>query len=194
MLFDLLHHDLADFNVRKVPVTAALIEQRERSLDGEHAWLKHILARGHVWDSRLGLNDYFDRWHAEASMALLFRSYEDFMRRRPLDRRRLSIETLGRLLKGMGYEPKRLHNAVTGERWTSSPLDHHRYTELVKQARVHGYVFGSLTAARHAFCAATGLTVDWGADGAEGDEDDEEPEASAAPELPPVADEDLEGV
>jgi hypothetical protein len=50
MLWELLYHDLAGFNVHEVPVTAALVEQRRLTLSGPHAWLEQVLARGFVGD------------------------------------------------------------------------------------------------------------------------------------------------
>jgi hypothetical protein len=193
MLYDLLHHDLSNFNVREVPVTAALNEQRERSLPGEYAWLKHILARGHVWETKLGLNEYFDRWHPDVTTALLYRSYEDFMRGRRFEGRRLSIELLGRFLVAMGYVPKHLSNGVSGERWASNPIDRRRSAELVKVPRPRGYIFGDLAAARDAFCKATGLPAAWGDDAeADGDEADDT-DAEHFIDLPPPPDQDLDG-
>jgi hypothetical protein len=54
MLYDLQNHDLTGFNVRAVPSTDALIDQKILSLRGPEAWLYDCLQRGeirrHVWD------------------------------------------------------------------------------------------------------------------------------------------------
>jgi hypothetical protein len=54
MLYDLQNHDLTDFNVRAVPSTDALIDQKIQSLQGPEAWLYDCLQRGeincHKWD------------------------------------------------------------------------------------------------------------------------------------------------
>lgn len=53
MLHDLLDYDLSSFEVRDVPATAALDEQKQLSLDGPAAWLYDVLDSGrigaHVW-------------------------------------------------------------------------------------------------------------------------------------------------
>ena len=46
MLYDLLHHDLTGFSVRKFPKTPALVEQRERPLTGPNVWRREVLASG----------------------------------------------------------------------------------------------------------------------------------------------------
>ena len=55
MLYDLQQLDLTSFNVRAVPTTEALIDQKLRSLSGPDAWLYDCLQRGeiryHLWTS-----------------------------------------------------------------------------------------------------------------------------------------------
>jgi len=55
MLYDLQGHDLTGFNVRAVPPTDALIDQKIRSLRGPEAWLYDCLQRGeircHPWNT-----------------------------------------------------------------------------------------------------------------------------------------------
>ena len=48
MLYDLLHMDLSDFNVRAVPESAAKTEQKLLSLRGTMSWLYHILQEGAI--------------------------------------------------------------------------------------------------------------------------------------------------
>ncbi len=48
MLYDLQKIDLTNFNVRKVPSTDALIDQKIRSLRGPEAWLYDCLQRGRI--------------------------------------------------------------------------------------------------------------------------------------------------
>jgi hypothetical protein len=55
MLYDLQQLDLTGFNVRAVPTTEALIDQKIRSLSGPEAWLYDCLQRGeircHYWNT-----------------------------------------------------------------------------------------------------------------------------------------------
>lgn len=48
MLFDLLNYDLSDFNVRNIPQTQALVEQKLRSLDPHVKWLYDCLIKGQI--------------------------------------------------------------------------------------------------------------------------------------------------
>jgi len=48
MLYDLLHEDLSDFNPRKFPVTAALEDQKVRSMSGVEKWWFDKLRRGRL--------------------------------------------------------------------------------------------------------------------------------------------------
>jgi hypothetical protein len=72
MLYDLQNLDLTGFNVRKVPSTDALIDQKIRTLRGPEAWLYDCLQRGeirhHPWTSAglavpksIAYEDYKDR-------------------------------------------------------------------------------------------------------------------------------------
>jgi hypothetical protein len=48
MLYDLQNHDLTGFNVRAVPTTNALVDQKIKSLTGTEAWLYDVLQRGEI--------------------------------------------------------------------------------------------------------------------------------------------------
>lgn len=52
MLFDLLNYDLSKFNLRSIPQTQALVEQKLRSLDPAAKWLYDCLCNGQIggWD------------------------------------------------------------------------------------------------------------------------------------------------
>ena len=54
MLYDLLHEDLSGFNVRKAPVTAALQDQKFRSMDSFAKWWFGRLSDGQVRDDDSG--------------------------------------------------------------------------------------------------------------------------------------------
>lgn len=48
MLYDLLNHDLSNFNLRSIPQTQALIEQKLRSLDPHVKWLYDCLCNAQI--------------------------------------------------------------------------------------------------------------------------------------------------
>jgi hypothetical protein len=55
MLHELLRRDIKNFQVRKVPSTDALDDQKKHSLKTEEAWLQEILARGMSTNQSTGL-------------------------------------------------------------------------------------------------------------------------------------------
>jgi hypothetical protein len=135
MLHDLLHYDLKDFNVRRVPVTAALVEQRERTLEGPHAWWRDVLHVGQVTAYPGGLElDWGDFFPTRS----LYEAYCGHAKRQR-NYRLMGDAEFGRFLTWMG-----------GTRTKPGTTD-----------RIWGYRFGTLEEAREAYCRATGLNVDW---------------------------------
>jgi hypothetical protein len=90
MLYDLLRLDLADFEVRAVPQTEALQEQKQHSLKPELAWWQDALTRGYVFESELGFDDYFQEWREREATEILYASYLKFAKAahewRPMNR------------------------------------------------------------------------------------------------------------
>ncbi len=72
MLYDLLHHALKGFSVRKFPETPALIEQRERSLTGPNAWWYDVLALGRLLE---GGSDEWAPWNSTTKLYDDYRTY-----------------------------------------------------------------------------------------------------------------------
>ena len=135
MLYDLLHYDLTGFDVRRVPVTDALIDQRQRTLEGPEAWWRDVLYVGRV-KAHLGSggHDWLDFFPTEP----LYEAYCAHVQRQR-GYRPVGDAEFGRFLTGMGgmrTKPGTIH-------------------------RVWGYRFGTLEEARVSFCQATGLKVDW---------------------------------
>jgi hypothetical protein len=156
MLYELLHRDLSKANLRAIPVTEALIEQRKRSLDTTTEWWFDCLHRGFVHQSKFGLA-VFDEWHSWMATELLYGSYLAYCQRHH-ERRPLIRELFGRWLCEVGARVARKRNQIVGEVMTqySGPE--------VKRAprRTYGYTLGGLKAARGAFKEFSGLDIDWG--------------------------------
>ncbi len=163
MLHDLLTHDLTTFNVRAVPVTDGLQQQRKLSLPTTETWWKDCLERGYVFRSRLGLEETFAKWREDVSTELLFASYMEFAKERG-ERHPMSRETIGRFLVKMGCNPKRLRNSPVGEHITDEPaaFGTQRKAKPVIHPRPPAYSLGALGHARSAFIEVTGLHIDWG--------------------------------
>lgn len=67
MLYDLLNHDIEDFDVRLAPMTEELLEQKVRSLPPDLAWWLDILTHGHLPGDARG--------HGRVPLAMLADSY-----------------------------------------------------------------------------------------------------------------------
>lgn len=163
MLHELLNRDISTFNVRNVPVTDGLHEQRKLSLPTAEAWWMDCLQRGYVFRSKLGLEDEFARWHDELSTELLYASYTEYAQQHR-ERHPLARETFGKLMVRLGAKAKRLNKAAVGEHMVDVQNQYgstNRKTVVRLDPRPPGYTVGTLADARIAFCTATGLTVTW---------------------------------
>lgn len=164
MLHDLLAHDLTGFDVRDVPYTEGLDEQKKLSLGTSEAWWLDVLHRGYVYKSKLGLERHFSEWREIETTEVLYASYFEFAKSRN-ERHPMEREWFGRFVIKMGGKPSKPRNAVVGEHITDVPSgqygDMARRAALVERARATGYRFGGLEVARAAFLEATGLAVEW---------------------------------
>jgi hypothetical protein len=167
MLYELCNRIIMS-NLRRPPVTAALIDQRTRSLDTTAAWWVDCLSRGFVFHSRQDMT-YFAQWLDPISTELLYDSYTEFCAARR-ERHPLSREQLGAWMRDTaGGKPERPRGlVVVGEKyvgtdttWTSTGSVSRKVTELVKRDRARSYKTGTLTEARRAFTLITKLTVKW---------------------------------
>jgi hypothetical protein len=160
MLHDLLHYGLSGFNVRSVPETEALQDQKTQSLATELAWLDAVAHRGYVYKSRLGLEDYFEEWETSVSTALLFASYTEFAKERK-EWRLMSDGTFGKFLTNeVGVAPGRLYNRATGERLCNDKSSSDRAEPIIGK-QPSGYYLGTLEEFRARFVVITGLERDW---------------------------------
>lgn len=166
MLHELLAIDLSEFNVRDVPVTEGLQEQKKLSLGTTDAWWMDVLHRGYVLQSKCGLGDMFGEWREDVTTELLYTSYSTFAAARH-ERHPRSREYLGREMRRLGAKPKKLYKAIVGEQIadvdTGFGTTSRRGVEIRKE-KPPGYHLGSLQASRDAFANTTHLLVEWGGD------------------------------
>jgi hypothetical protein len=163
MLAELLDRDIARFNVRDIPDTPGLQEQKKLSLPVFETWWRDVLHRGYIFRSRLGLEDYFGRWHEMVTTELLYASYAEFAERQR-ERHWLSREDFGKRLRKLGARPTRPKRGVIGEHITeaSTGFGHTaRVAEKIEKDNPMGYRLGVLTEAREAFTRAIGVQTDW---------------------------------
>lgn len=164
-LHDLLNHPLGKFNFRAVPATAGLQDQKLRSLNTHTAWWRACLERGYVFETQLGLHNYFAEWHPFEATALLYASYEQFAKKHG-ERHPLTLEQLGTFMVTMKAVKHRERGAVLGEAMADEPNPYGgstRKAALVKSpvgrtaSAKPGYKLGTLEEARAHFTSVTGL-------------------------------------
>jgi hypothetical protein len=163
MLYDLLNHDITNFNARAVPVTDGLQQQKKLNLPVPEAWWLDVLHRGYVYRSRLGLEEYFGDWHDELATEVLYASYIAYAQQ-ARERHLLTREHFGKKIVSFGAKSTRLRNAVVGEHIADVKNDFGtttRKAELIRHPRPPGYHLGILQESRKAFVAKTGLEIDW---------------------------------
>ncbi len=131
MLHSLLSENLDGFEVRDIPPTNARREQMVHSLDGEAAWLFHVLALGNLGTGT-------SEWPIWASTSTLQLSHETWAKNGK-HRHATDPATLGKFLAKF-FKPLRPRS--------DNPN------------RERGYVIGPLDVARARFVSATGLADD----------------------------------
>ncbi len=107
MLYELQRRDLAGFNPRIVPETAAYLEQRAHSLDTLQRWWLAVLEREYLWRSKWGIES-FRRWEEFYSFELLVSSYLQWCDDHHLFQRqsRAELKEMMGLLYGKQLQPR----------------------------------------------------------------------------------------
>lgn len=149
LLYDLLHFDLASVNLRQIPRTQALLDQKVRSLDSVESWLFNALMRG--TSTRQA-----SQWLTYVPTCILMDDY---------------IETAERI----GIKRKAEETTFANKVRKILPMITRRrdYAELKDgRRRVWHWQMPTLAEARAAFEAAAQQPVDW-------DDIDGEPEPAA---------------
>jgi hypothetical protein len=176
MLHELLHRDLSHFEVRDIPETDELNEQKLLSLSSIERWWLAVLERGFLYRSRHGA-PWFGEWQEFYTTSLLLHSYRQWCEEnRPFDRK--SREQLGRFLTKWHspsrprlphpvYEIESIDRSETREIVSSTgtvlspgrPLDEVAIYYLPNQ---HGFYIGELDEARDRFTEMMpGIDTSW---------------------------------
>ncbi len=164
LLHQLRMRDLSAFNVRQVPQTRALAEQKVLSLDGLHRWWLAVLDRGVVWNSPFG-NEAFKNWSEFCSTQLLYESYKQLQR----DTRSGYLQTVEQMSKMLGKLYDRVRPRGTypvRELERPDPDLATGDTAVVWIKRPPGFQLGDLNNARSLFALKHGFGDRW-----EGDEE-----------------------
>jgi hypothetical protein len=138
----MLHRDISQFDVTKIPETKALQNQRQRSLDPfEQFWLE-TLERGFI---RLNDEAVFQEgeWAEKVSTSYVYDSFVKWRNNKKI-KSNIQLEQVGASFKSYGYTPTRMprnKDKVNGE----------------KGHRPNGYFVGTLEEAIVSFTAAVGI-------------------------------------
>jgi hypothetical protein len=162
MLHELLNRDIDSFEVRDVPETEGLREQKALSLDSLGQWWSAVLDRGYVYKSKYG-TPWFADWHEFISTELLYQSYSQFCTAaKPYGRK--SREALGKFMSKL-HQGKRASNggdpifeidSIDTDRNLPRSLDEIAIAR--SKIRVWGYDLGTIDEARARFEKAYGLS------------------------------------
>jgi hypothetical protein len=181
MIHDLLNRDIGEFEVRDIPQTDALADQKMLSLDSLDKWWLAVLERGFVWESRYGVTDFLT-WRPFVSTLLLHKSYLQWCNRNRVSRPRDATQ-LGRRMTEMYQQARPRRDEIIGEIEASSGDDGLR---VITKYRPHGYDVGRLSEARARFTEVRGVAVDRPDEGVESPA----PEPATAAESPWMTDQD----
>lgn len=152
LLYDLLHFDLAKVNMRVIPRTNALLEQKIRSLSSVESWWFERLREG---TTRAKASE----WEMLVECKALFDDYLDKSDRIGIKRRSAEVE--------VGIELKKLVPGIGVTRVASANAG--------GPSRPRAYKFPDLSTCRAMFEDAVGQAVEWGDEDGEraGDEGSE---------------------
>jgi hypothetical protein len=92
MLYDLLHRDISRFNVREIPQTEALMDQKVHGLKPAEEWIYHCLCEGQIIPGK-----DWEGPHPNDTMTYYARGFGN----------NITSTAVGRLLKDLGFELSR---------------------------------------------------------------------------------------
>jgi hypothetical protein len=153
-LFDMLHRDISDFDVSKIPDTKALQSQRAQSLDSFGRYWRDVLARGYIYYSEYGLHE-LQAWISEPATNLIQAGYEQWC-----DKKRIGEHNR---IKDNSAIGKRLSAWYAKKRaaGTGSIIGETKDGKIsTSSTRVNCYRLGTQTEAVTAFCENEKLDID----------------------------------
>jgi hypothetical protein len=148
----LLKFDLASVDVRKIPATGALLEQKIESLHPHELWWRSCLLQGAVLPSQ-------DEWPVEpVPISSVYNAYLGYCEKLAVRSRRMSEEQLGTALRKL-LPSKDGQDPLDRSRPRVNVTDDRGVTERKKR---WCYTFPPLEDCRRAFDECLGQPTDWG--------------------------------
>jgi len=145
MLFDLLNMNVEGFNIRAVPNTAALTDQKLESLQGGEKWLGEVLDEGAVWGHPWEDSEPLSIQKSEAYASYCDRSRRVYAEYRPQDAG-IFWRRIRAVMKAAGLAVRDVRPRENG-------------------GRIQRVVFPSLIDARAAFAKFIGGEIEWSGTG-----------------------------
>lgn len=146
LLFELQNRDISNFQVRDVPQTDALMEQKQLSLDTDEEWWFRKLQDGRVREQDL-------KWIPEIPVEVLLRDFTNYAQMWNISRRGNETK-LGRFLKRVAPHMERKQISITWD----EPDENGFMTRV--SGRKYCYLFGTLEQCRESWERVYGKT-DW---------------------------------
>jgi hypothetical protein len=166
MIYDLLLMDLTDFEVRDVPQSEALADQKKHSMDHLDRWWMEVLERGFIWRSKHGIAE-FSEWSEWASTELLNRSYLQWCAENRVMRPMSRIQ-LGMRMSALYQHERPRGQGIIGEvesaTRTAGTSDSTMFLAedlVIRADRPSGYRLDTLDQARDQFEAIRAVSGDW---------------------------------
>jgi hypothetical protein len=158
MIYDMLNRDTAGHDIRDVPQTEALADQKLHSLDTIDRWWLAVLERGYVWRSRFGAS-IFSEWHEFVSTELLNASYLQWCGDHRVNYPMSRVQLGKRMTEWYRpFRPQAGDWRIIGEVESLAQ----KSDPIVKKERPPGYTLGSLEEARARFLEMRKIVRDWG--------------------------------
>jgi Family of unknown function (DUF5906) len=156
MIYDMLHRDISGFEVRDVPETGALADQKKHSLDSLDRWWLNVLERGFVWRSRHGAADSAG-WGEFYTTELLNQSYLQWCGDNRVHYPQSRTQLGSRMRELYQWSRPRGMNII-GEVVVVSPDG----DAVMTAEHQPGYLVGALDLARVRFSEVRKVTGEWG--------------------------------
>ncbi len=161
MLNELMELDLTHYEIRDIPETEALKEQRTHSLDSLGKWWLAVLSRGFVYRSACGKNA-LSEWHELASTELLFSSYMQWSNEYKLSKYDLKNEMqLGKFLSEFYKKKRTRKELILGEQKVMDDYLVISHKPAPNENGKNAYFLNGLNDSRAIFCDKNKVSFDF---------------------------------
>lgn len=144
LMYHLINLDYSNIDLRKIPKTEALLEQKINSMDTKEKWWFEILSRGTLTDKAVG-------WFTQCGTVEVFDNYQIFASLQRNNYRSISTQIGGFL--------NTVHPTLTRQRGSYLGIDYNG--EQTEKKKGQYYIFPPLDKCRTDFEAYIGQKIEW---------------------------------